>query len=99
MPFRLEAPSPAPPPLRAVDTAAPVRAPSRFSEVLADLAKRVDAGEGWMRRAMNPAAGSFDAAQLIALQAGIYRYTEAVELVGKLVDRATNGLKTVLQPH
>ena len=99
MPFRLEAPSPSPPPTRVVSDATPVKAPSRFSETLADLANRVDAGESWMRRAMSPASGSFDAAQLIALQAGIYRYTEAVELVGKLVDRAASGLKTVLQPH
>ncbi|MFZ5897177.1 MAG: hypothetical protein ACOY0T_39325 [Myxococcota bacterium] len=63
------------------------------------LGQRVDAGESWMRRALSPSAGALDAAQLIALQAGIYRYAEAVELVGRLVDRATNGIKSVLQPH
>jgi hypothetical protein len=34
---------------------------------------------------------------LIALQAGIYRYSEAVDLVTKLVDRATQAVKTTLQ--
>jgi hypothetical protein len=99
MPFRVEGPSPPIPPARVEAPTPPVKAPSQFSETLANLSKRVDAGEHWMRRAMSPGSGSFDAAQLIALQAGIYRYTEAVELVGKLVDRAANGLKTVLQPH
>jgi hypothetical protein len=98
MPFRVEVqiPEPAPP-----QSAPPTPKPraSHFSEVLSKLGQRVDAGEGWMRRAMTPAAGALDAAQLIALQANIYRYTEAVELVGKLVDRAASGIKTVLQPH
>ena len=35
--------------------------------------------------------------QLLALQAGVYRYSEAVDLAAKLVDRASNGLKTVVQ--
>jgi hypothetical protein len=33
---------------------------------------------------------------LIALQVGIYRYTEAVDLASKIVDRATNAVHTVL---
>ena len=34
---------------------------------------------------------------LLALQAGVYRYSEAVDLSAKLVDRATSGVKTVIQ--
>ena len=34
---------------------------------------------------------------LIALQAGIYRYTEAVDLAAKLVDRTTAAVKRTLQ--
>lgn len=104
MSLRLEAQPPLPSlPASAPQSPAPA-APtqtksSRFAETLTQLGQRVDAGEGWMRRAMTPASGGLDAAQLIALQAGIYRYTEAVELVGKLVDRAANGVKTLLQPH
>jgi hypothetical protein len=99
MPFRVEAPPPVPQLARIVSPAPELRVKSQFSQTLANLGKRVDAGESWMRRAMSPASGAFGAAELIALQAGIYRYTEAVELLGKLVDRATSGLKTVLQPH
>jgi hypothetical protein len=38
-----------------------------------------------------------DPGTLIALQAGIYRYSEAVDLAGKLVDRGGNAVRTVLQ--
>ena len=36
-------------------------------------------------------------AELLALQAGIYRYSEAVDLAAKLVDRVSSGVKTVIQ--
>jgi hypothetical protein len=36
-------------------------------------------------------------AELIALQAGVYRYGEAVDLASRLIDRATSSVKTVLQ--
>ncbi len=36
-------------------------------------------------------------AELIALQAGVYRYSEAIDLASHLVNRATNGVKTVIQ--
>jgi hypothetical protein len=34
---------------------------------------------------------------MIALQAGVYRYVEAVELCTKLVDRTTAAVRTTLQ--
>jgi hypothetical protein len=69
-----------------------------FGEVLRALGQRVDRGEAVMQRAMHSDLGGLDARALIAVQAGIYHYTEAIELAGKLVDRATNAVRTVLQP-
>jgi hypothetical protein len=43
------------------------------------------------------AGGSMSPGELIALQAGVYRYGEAVDLASRLVDRATSSVKTVLQ--
>jgi hypothetical protein len=43
------------------------------------------------------AGSSLSAGDMIALQAGIYRYGEAVDLCAKIVDRAGNTAKTVLQ--
>ena len=35
--------------------------------------------------------------QLIAIQAGVYRYTQELELASKLVDKATGAVKQTLQ--
>lgn len=70
----------------------------RFAELLHGLARRVDAGEGLVRRAVGGELGGLDAPALIAVQAGIYHYTEAIELAGKLIDRTTGAVRTVLQP-
>jgi hypothetical protein len=91
---------PPPPPSRAA--AAPPAAPRversgpSFGSVLERLGQRVDRGEGLVRRAER-GASHMDAAGLIALQAGIYRYSEAVELCSKLVDRAGSAVRTTLQ--
>jgi len=70
--------------------------PSSFELVLRRLGKNVEAGERIVAGAARGYA-SLDAAELIALQAGIYRYSEAIELTAKLVDRATSAVRTVLQ--
>jgi hypothetical protein len=57
----------------------------------------VERGEGLVRRALSVQSGALGPAELIALQAGVYRYTEAVDLTARLVDHATGALKTVLQ--
>ena len=70
-----------------------------FSRALKGLGRAVDGGEALIGSASHGNWGSLDSAQLIALQAGIYRYSEAVDLVGKLVDRAATAVKTVISPH
>ena len=73
--------------------------PSPFERVLRGLGREVDRGETLVRRA-TAGAGSgqeLGSMELLALQAGVYRYSEAVDLSAKLVDRAASGVKTVLQ--
>lgn len=75
------------------------RGPSRsepFSRVMERLGSEVDRGEKLVRGALS-GGGRLDAGQLIALQAGIYRYSEAVDLTAKLVDRAGSAVRTTLQ--
>ena len=67
-----------------------------FAEVLERLGSQIDRGEALVKRAVS-GSGTRDAGDLIALQAGIYRYTEAVDLAAKLVDRTTSAVKTTLQ--
>ncbi|MGA2451612.1 MAG: hypothetical protein ABTD50_23385 [Polyangiaceae bacterium] len=46
---------------------------------------------------MTSAGGDLGPGELIALQAGVFRYSEVVDLSSRLIDHATSGLKTVLQ--
>jgi hypothetical protein len=70
-----------------------------FLKALKGVGKAVDGGEALVAGAARGNLGGLDSARLIALQAGIYRYSEAVDLVAKLVDRATTAVKTVISPH
>jgi len=77
----------------------PNRPGADFARVLEGMGREIQRGEALVGQALAAARGghSFAPAELIALQAGVYRYGEAVDLASKLVDRATSGLKTVLQ--
>ncbi len=70
--------------------------PSPFARILHGLGHEVDRGERMVRRAIG-GGGELGPTELLALQAGVYRYSEAVDLSAKLVDRATSGVKTVIQ--
>jgi len=71
--------------------------PSPFARILQGLGREVDHGEAVVRRAVSGAHAELGSGDLLALQAGVYRYSEAVDLSAKLVDRASSGVKTVLQ--
>ncbi|MDB4943582.1 MAG: hypothetical protein JWP97_3116 [Labilithrix sp.] len=71
--------------------------PSPFAKVLRNLGKQVDQGEKAVHRAVDGGGKDLGPSELLALQAGVYRYSEAVDLTAKLIDRATSGVKTVLQ--
>jgi hypothetical protein len=70
-----------------------------FTQALQNIGAAVDRGEALIGRASRGGLGGLDSAQLIALQAGIYRYSEAVDLVAKLVDRASNAVRTIVSAH
>ena len=73
----------------------PSEGESPFLKAMRGLGTEIDVGEKQVAGASQ--YREYDTATLIALQAGIYRYTEAVDLASKIVDRATNAVKTVLQ--
>lgn len=81
----------------AAPTAVVEEGPSPFARVLRGLGREVDRGEKVVRRAIDGGGKDLGPGDLLALQAGVYRYSEAVDLSAKLVDRATSGVKTVLQ--
>jgi len=78
---------------------APMDGPSPFARLLEGIGREVDHGESVMRGAIDAtrAGVTIAPAELIALQAGVYRYGQAVDLASRLVDRATGSVKTVIQ--
>jgi hypothetical protein len=86
------------PAVSATTAAANSAAPAPFAQLVRGLGHEIQRGEAAVRGAVASASGGALApAELIALQAGVYRYSEAVDLASRLVDHATSGLKTVLQ--
>jgi hypothetical protein len=71
--------------------------PSPFARVLRGLGKEIDNGEKVTKRAIDGGGKDLGPGELLALQAGVYRYGEVVDLASRLVDRATSNVKTVLQ--
>jgi type III secretion system YscI/HrpB-like protein len=73
--------------------------PAAFTRLLEGLGRELHSGEVLAERAIRGGSGSASMSPetLLALQAGIYRYSEAVDLVTKLVDRAAQAVKTTLQ--
>ncbi len=92
---RYFSPSPETQPPRRPASAVPEPSPS-FAEVLGRLGAELDRGERLVERAAGGVRVD-DASALIAIQAGIYRYTETVDLAAKLVDGASNATRTTLQ--
>src|ERR1041385_5479620 len=90
-------------PLPSPDTAphpaerTPSTRPSEFEHALHRLGREIEHGEALVGGALRRGYQTMDAGTLIALQAGIYRYSEAVDLIVKLVDRTTGSVRTVLE--
>ncbi|MBS2016127.1 MAG: hypothetical protein JST00_24815 [Deltaproteobacteria bacterium] len=85
--------SPSPP----VEPSAEPDGPSPFALLVRRLGREVDQGEKLTRKAIEGGGRDLGNGELLALQAGVYRYSEAVDLSAKLIDRASSGVKTVLQ--
>jgi hypothetical protein len=86
------------PPASAVVPVAAPTAAAPFAELVRGLGHEMQRGEAVVREAVASARGrDLAPAELIALQAGVYRYSEAVDLASRLVDHATSGLKAVVQ--
>ncbi len=70
---------------------------SDFARLWRQVGREIDRGEALIGSARQAAVGRMDAGTLIALQAGIYRYGEAIDLTVKLVDRASTAVRTILE--
>lgn len=84
------------------DVSTPMRAPrddGAFRGYLRGAAQQLAAGDRMLASvvARGPTAPAMDTSSLLALQAGMYRYTQELELAGRVVDRTTQAVKTTLQ--
>jgi hypothetical protein len=96
----LQSPTPAPAGGSAKSPSAahsPSAAPSPFADVVRALGHEAERGEATVRAVLSAGAGNLGPSELLALQAGIYRYGETVDLAAKLVDKAGTDVRTVLQ--
>ncbi len=82
-------------PVSALPKERPNNAP--FSVFVGRLGSEVEHGERLVRAAEGAKGRDLGTGELLALQAGIYRYTEAIDLSSKLIDRMASGVRTVLQ--
>lgn len=83
-------------PVASPTPAAATKEGTPFGEVLRALGNETKRGERLVERATH-AGGDLSPGDLLALQAGVYRWVEVVDLSSKLVDRATQAAKTVTQ--
>lgn len=73
-------------------------ATTSFADALRGAASSLSEGQTRIDRAIRRGSrGETDPGHLLALQAGVYRYTQELELASKLVDKATGALKQTLQ--
>lgn len=98
-PTPLQSPTPRPAQRPPAPPTSTTPEPSPFARLLSGLGNEVNRGEAMVKGAIAASRAGQDlgAGELLALQAGVYRYSEAVDLAAKLVDRASSGVKTVLQ--
>ncbi len=94
------APRPAPPQIGTSTSGAPPR-PFALGDIGRQLLARVGRGEraveSMVRQGLSGRA--FTPADLLAMQAQVYRYGQEIELVSKLVERGTSTVKTLLQQN
>jgi hypothetical protein len=91
--------APPPPSTPTGNASTPVTGAGALTEAGRQLLARVARGERYVENVVRQAVGgrAFTPADLLAMQAQVYRYTQELELVSKLVERGTSTVKTVLQ--
>jgi hypothetical protein len=72
---------------------------SRLTLAMQRLVDDLERGRGALDQLINSSLGGrrFSQADLLALQASMYKYSQEVDLTSKVVEKATNGLKDTLK--
>ena len=67
---------------------------SQMSEVVEQLVNGQDKMAGIMKMALS--GKKFNSSELLAMQAGIYRFSQELEITSKVVEKATSGIKQTM---
>jgi hypothetical protein len=72
---------------------------SKAGNMLAHVVTELEKGQVNMEKLIQAGASgkSFSNAELLSLQAGMYKYTQELDLTSKVVEKATSGLKDTLK--
>ena len=65
---------------------------------LGDMLQKLIGGQDKMTQIMNMATSGrqFSPAELLAMQAGVYRFSQELELTSKVIEKATSGIKQTM---
>jgi hypothetical protein len=72
-------------------------APNRSSGFLKSLIHGIEDGQKNIDKLLTTKNMKWDQQTLLQMQAGMYKYTQELELTGKVVEKATSGLKDTLK--
>lgn len=72
---------------------------SKSSSMIMGMMQNMEKGQASLDKLINGGLNgkNFSNSELIGLQAGMYKYTQELELTGKVVEKATSGLKDTLK--
>lgn len=72
---------------------------NKASSMISGMIQNMEKGQASLDKLINGGLSgkNFSNSELISLQAGMYKYTQELELTGKVVEKATSGLKDTLK--
>ena len=84
---------------RAVDPVAQKSDVSKTTNSIMGMMGNMEKGQASLDKLINGAASgkTFSNAELLSLQAGMYKYSQELDLTSKVVEKATSGLKDTLK--
>lgn len=84
---------------KALDPVAQKADVSKTSNALMGMMGNMEKGQASLDKLINGAASgkTFSNAELLSLQAGMYKYSQELDLTSKVVEKATSGLKDTLK--
>jgi hypothetical protein len=84
---------------KAVDPVAQKTEVSKGTNALMGMMGSMEKGQASLDKLINGGLGgkNFSNAELLSLQAGMYKYSQELDLTSKIVEKATSGLKDTLK--